>query len=155
MVILEDYIKKESSHWCEGKVCDKPHHYISKEKASEVVILMLWVDELRVGRSLAKEKKRPFSFFKKLKGSTTQDYFEWKKYTHLKKPTPIFSFHPYVCTYITQHWIKSVFLHPNIHHQSEQPTDPVTLKYMGDTIRQKYFLYILLILRLFSGFSFF
>ena len=106
MVILEDYIKKESSHWCEGKVCDIPHHYISKEKASEVVILMLWVDELRVGRSLAKEKKRPFSFFKKLKGSTTQDYFEWKKYTHLKKPTPIFSFHPYVYTYITQHYKK-------------------------------------------------
>ena len=106
------------------------------------------------GRSFAgKGKEKTFFFFQEIKRFNNTRLFRMKE-VHTSEEAYNNLFLSPICMHI--HYtalIKSVFLHPNIHHQSEQPTDPVTLKYMGDTIRQKYFLYILLILRPFSGFS--
>ena len=78
MVILEDYIKKESSHWCEGKVCDIPHHYISKEKASGgyTHVVSWWTE----GRSFAgKGKEKTFFFFQEIKRFNNTRLFRMKE----------------------------------------------------------------------------
>ena len=128
---------------------------IFQKKRLLVVILMLWVDELRVGRSLAKEKKRPFFFFQEIKRFNNTRLFRMKE-VHTSEEAYTNLFLSPICIHIHYTALnKKRFLTSKYTPSVRASTDPVTLKYMGDTIRQKYFLYILLILRPFSGFSFF
>ena len=109
------------------------------------------------GRSFAgKGKEKTFFFFQEIKRFNNTRLFRMKE-VHTSEEAYTNLFLSPICMHIHYTALnKKRFLTSKYTPSVRATYRPRNFKvYFGDTIRQKYFLYILLILRPFSGFSFF